>query len=144
MWSSDAGFLGDGVLPDGSPSDASCEADSRGLVSCWGPLAGPAGPSGGSTVSLDMRQTSFADTHSRSTSSSLSSALSAFKHDNSLSSNLTYSHPSFLQIFPETLERKKNKRDEGVTWRPESLQSSRSWVVSMPKSCFVFIQMLTR
>lgn len=55
-----------------------CESDNRGLVSCWGPFPGPAGPPGGKTVSLDMRQSSFRDTLS-SRSSSLSSALSAVK-----------------------------------------------------------------
>ena len=57
-----------------------CEADSRGLVSCWGPFPGPPGPSGVRTVSLDMRQSCFWDTHSRRRSSSFPSALKPMSH----------------------------------------------------------------
>ncbi len=51
------------VLQCWSCAPLPCVADSRGLVSCWGPFPGPGGPSGGGrTVSLDMRQSSVWDT----------------------------------------------------------------------------------
>lgn len=94
-------------VPRHSHPSLPCEAVSRGLISSWGPFAGP---SGDMTVSSDMRQSSFCG-HSRRRSSLPSSAFSAVETSVSSWAETRHNNTPFSstwEVYPLIITRRES------------------------------------